>query len=418
MIRSYFEEMPRHFEVIPRRILLGARVFLVVALLLAASLLARATPSWAVGVDEVHYTFTGSTSVAIDWRGTASDVRWGATTAYGKTATGHAPAWKPFSSSGPFWQADIGGLTAGTTYHYSIGGGPDWTFHAPPTGSFRFDAIADLGDTTQYPKFATTLSNIAADNPSFVLVAGDLTYANMPGVGQIAVDRHFNNVMQFSTRAAYMPAWGNHEWNKPAADDLRNYKGRLLMPNAKASPGSPAISCCGNDWGWWDAGSVRFINYPEPFVGAWADWKAKAGPIMRQAQNSATIKYIVTFGHRPAFSTGRHPGEAPLANILNGFGDTYSKYVLNINGHSHNYERYKPIHGVTHITAGAGANFIPPWKSTDTRTAFRAMHLSHVRVDVSPTGMNVQAVCDAANTLEDLTCASGSVIDKVTFGTP
>ena len=49
------------------------------------------------------------------------------------------------------------------------------------------------------------------------------------------------------------------------------------MPNAATSPGSPAISCCGKDWGWFDAGAVRFISYPEPWTRRlWSDWQSKA----------------------------------------------------------------------------------------------------------------------------------------------
>src|SRR5690348_11252087 len=72
---------------------------------------APASSGWAdTAVDNVHYTFTGSTSVAIDWRGGANDVRWGTTTAYGQTATGVAPGWTPWDSTGPFWQLELGGL--------------------------------------------------------------------------------------------------------------------------------------------------------------------------------------------------------------------------------------------------------------------------------------------------------------------
>src|SRR3954463_2946477 len=111
----------------------------------------QASVSWAATpADEVHYTFTGSTSVAIDWRGDPNDVRWGTPSDYGQTASGVAPAWTPWSSPGPFWQLELAGLTPGTTYHYSIGGGPDYTFHAPPTSSFRFDAIGDIGDTAHF----------------------------------------------------------------------------------------------------------------------------------------------------------------------------------------------------------------------------------------------------------------------------
>ena len=68
---------------------------------------------------------------------------------------------------------------------------------------------------------------------------------------------------------------------------------------------------------------------------------------------------------RPAFQ----PRRPDLAAILNAFGDRYSKYVLNLNGHSHDYERFQPIHGVTHITAGGGGAALEgPWTTTDSRT--------------------------------------------------
>lgn len=396
-----------------------ARVLAPVLVAALALLVGAAPPGWAVATaDEVHYTFTGPTSVAIDWRGTASDVRWGTTTSYDQTAAGVAPAWTPWSSPGPFWQLELGGLVPGAEYHYSVGGGPDYTFHAPPssTSSFRFDAIGDVGDTAHFSHLGATLDNISADDPSFVLMVGDLTYAN--GTAISAVDQHFNDVMRWSTRAAYMPAWGNHEYDVLGSDDLRNYKGRLLMPHAAASPGSPAISAGGNDWGWFDAGPVRFIAYPEPWTGAWSDWQSEAGPLMRQAQDDPTIQYIVTYGHRPAYSTGVHPGETGIASILDGFGQTYSKYVLNINGHSHDYERFQPIQGVTHVTVGAASSAETPWTSTDARTAFRTFHLSHMRVDVGSTGLKLQAVCDEAASRDDITCTAGSVIDEYVIGTP
>lgn len=374
-----------------------------------------------VPVDEVHYTFLGPTSVMLDWRGTAQDVQYGLTTSYDQASTGVAPQWTPISSAGPFWQAQITGLSPGTTYHYSIGGGPDYTFHTPPAPgqAFRFDAIGDIGDTTHFSHLADTFSAIAADQPSFVLMDGDLTYANAANATQAVVDQHFNDVMAFSTFAAYMPAWGNHEWESPTVDDLRNYKGRLMMPNAQAAPGAPDISCCGDDWGWFDAGGVRFISYPEPYTSAtWPDWQAKVSTIMADAQSDPSINYIVTFGHRPAYSTGYHPGDAALAAILDGLGATYSKYVLNINGHSHDYERFQPISGVTHITVGTPSSEETPWSGTDPRTAFRAYHLGHLRVDVDSTGMLIQEICDDAASKDDTTCAPGSVMDQYSIGVP
>ena len=105
--------------------------------------------------DEIHYTFTGPTSVAFDWRGTATDIRYGATTSYGTTATTHAPTPLPFSSPGPFQEVELTGLARGATYHYSIGGGPDHTFATAPNGAFRFDLIADIGSSTASSRVAT-----------------------------------------------------------------------------------------------------------------------------------------------------------------------------------------------------------------------------------------------------------------------
>jgi hypothetical protein len=361
---------------------------------------------------QIHYTFTGATSVAFDWAGPARTIRYGRTERYGKTVEAHRATPTPFSSSGPFWEARISRLKAGATYHYSIGGGPDSTFATAPRGPFRFDVEADVGDSGNDSGVGPTQAAIAADRPSFVIVAGDLTYGNDDG--QSAVDRHFDDVMAWSRHAAYMPAWGNHEWDS-SGDDLRNYKGRFAIPHAHASPGAPSKGCCGEDWGWFDAGGVRFISYPEPYEdAAWTAWAADAGRLMAAAQRDPKIHFIVTFGHRPAYSTGYHPGETELASILDAFGDRYSKYVLNLNGHSHDYERFREIHGVVHITAaGGGAPLETPWRRTDARTAYRAMHLEHVRIDVAPTRLHVAAVCGPATSADETSCRPAEVIDSV-----
>jgi PKD repeat protein len=377
----------------------------------------RMTGALASAADEVHYSYLDGTTVAFDWRGGSNEISYGSTSNYGHSIAASSPKPAPFSSAGPFWEAVISGLDPGTTYHYSIGGSADRTFATAPTGNFRFDVEADIGDSGSYPNMATTQTQIASDAPDLVITPGDLTYGN--DHGQQAVDQHFNDVMAWSQTAAYMPAWGNHEWDS-SGDDLRNYKGRFALPHAAGSPGAPTLGCCGEDWGWFDAGGVRFISYPEPYTSAtWSDWSLKASVILAAAQVDPSVRYIVTFGHRPAYSTGHHPGSTTLADILDGLGDKYSKYVLNINGHSHDYERFVPIHGVTHITAGGGgATLETPWTSDDPRTAFRAFHLVHLRVDVTASAMDVEAVCGPATSNDDLTCPQDSIMDKVTIPVP
>jgi hypothetical protein len=366
---------------------------------------------------EVHYTFSGPRSVTFDWVGSGDAIRFGRTRRYTRAATARAPDPLPFSSSGSFREATLTRLRPGTTYHYSIGGGRDRMFSTVPKARYRFDFEADVGDSASYRRVGPTQAQIARDRPAFVLVAGDLTYGNDDG--QAAVDRHFEDVMAWSRRAAYMPTWGNHEWDD-SSDDLRNYKGRFALPHAHASPGAPRAGCCGEDWSWFDAGPVRFISWPEPYSDAtWSAWRTEAGRIMAAAEATRRIRFIVTYGHRPPYSTGYHKGESELASILDGFGDRYHKYVLSLNGHSHDYERFQPIHHVTHVTSGGGGSPLePPWRQRDQRTAFRAMHLQHLRISVTPSRLRLEAVCGPETSDDDISCRPGAVIDSYTIAAP
>ena len=154
-----------------------------------------------------------------------------------------------------------------------------------------------------------------------MLALGDLTYADERS--QADVDRHFDDVMAWSRRAAYMPVWGNHEW-AGRGDDLRNYKGRFALPHGAASPGAPAAGCCGEDWYWFDQGAVRFIVYPEPYAKeTWPDWARKAEPLFAGGRGRPRLRFVVTAGHRAAYSSGKHAGEPELQAILDGFGKRF-----------------------------------------------------------------------------------------------
>ena len=113
-----------------------------------------------------------------------------------------------------------------------------------------------------------------------------------------------------------MPAWGNHEWENPATDDLRNYKGRFVLPECPqhlAGAPAPGVLRRGLEL-------VRRRRRPVHLVpGAVLEQRrGRAGrppstPVFAAAQADPSIHFIVTFGHRPAYSTGFHDGEATLA---------------------------------------------------------------------------------------------------------
>ncbi|WP_442755235.1 metallophosphoesterase [Methylocystis sp. JAN1] len=415
------------------------RVFSACALI--AAFLAYVATAFAA--DEVHFTITGPDSVTFDWRGANNQdnkISYGTCSGcVANTVTATAPSPAPISSSGPFFEAKLAGLSYNTVYYYKIGSNPEKSFKMPPApGGSGFVVVAegDIGTSNLFSRMPIVQSMIAGFKPDLALLVGDLTYANP--YGQTEVDRHFNDVMVWSQSAAYMPAWGNHEWDA-ASDDMRNYLSRFAFPNANTSPteSSFAPSCpqnLGEDWYWFDYGNTRFIAYPEPFGACgvyadnptdWNDWFNRVQPVMQDAQNNANLKFIVTFGHRPAYSSGYHPGDTTLRNYLDYLGDHFAKYVLNINGHSHNYERSSAQHGVTHLTVGTGGGDLEAksgaclWSSCPppSWSAARFMRLGVTKLAFGPTGISGQFICGpAGGGKNDVSCGQGDVIDTFTIG--
>ena len=384
----------------------------------------HAATSVPVSADEIHWTFTGLNSVGFDWRGTAKELHYGLSTEYSYVVLGQPPSPLPFSSPAPFWEAEITGLQPNTVYHYSIGSSSDQTFRTPPlpgTADFTVDAEGDIGGSNSFAFVPGVQNLIAANPPALVLILGDLTYGN--ATGQASVDQHFNDVMIWSLQMAYMPAWGNHEWDVDMKDDLRNYKGRFQLPNQQMSSGAPSRGCCGKDWYWFDYGNARFIAYPEPYSsGTLFDWYSKAKDVMDQAEHDPNLDFIITFGHRPAYSSGYHPGSLVLSRYLARLA-SHSKYVLNINGHSHNYERTYPQSGIVHVTVGTGGSELeenntrclfrvcpaPSW------SAYRAMHFGILRLQFTKGEIRGEFVCGpAGGGKNDVQCKSGSILDRFT----
>ena len=412
----------------PAGALLGAAIAAGAVLAAGAAPAAGAVPA----ADQIHWTLTGPTSVTFDWRGSgaADTLRYGKSPGgYSRSVVGTAPRPAPDSSPGPFWEARIKGLEENTLYYYRIGRQPEHTFRTPPrrgASDFWFDEQADVGCTLVWPTVGVVQGMIATDHPDlpgddrprFVLVPGDLSYGDQ-GLA-VQVDQHFNDVMAWSQDAAYMPTWGNHEWataSDAKHDNLNNYEGRFDFPNSQTSPGAEEAvgNGPGEDWYWFDYGNVRFISFPEPYSGAWSDWVTRVEPIMAAAQRDTGLTFIVTFGHRPAWSSGAdHQGDEGLARRMKTLSGRFSKYVLSFTAHSHHYERSDPskTDGIMFIVGGGGGSTLgglsagaPAW------SAYRSNHLHHVRVRVQRHRIDGYAICGPPGSGGADTCVPGSVLD-------
>jgi hypothetical protein len=381
---------------------------------------------------QIHFTFTGPTSVRFAWHGTGRTVRLWSKTSPPREIEAREPSPKPFSGPGPWKEAEVTGLDPGVEYGYEIGR-PRYPvpafFRAPPlpgSAGFSFVAVSGVGSSIDYPGVEPLHRLIATEEPAFVIGLGDLTYADIRA--QVSVDRHFDDVMAWSRNAAYFPVWGEHEWATQNRDDLRNYKGRFGLPHPQASPGAPKPGCCGGDWYWFDYGNTRFISYPEPYTDAtWDDWAGKAAPLFDEAERNPAITFTITMGHRPAFSSAREGGDPRLRRLLDGFAARSRKYVLDLSGHAGAYERTKPIAHVVHVVTGPGAGDLDHadtpcfWQDCTPPdfTARRAIRHAFVRVAVRPTSIHVEAFCAVmAPGRDDFRCADGDMFDSVEIQAP
>ena len=222
-------------------------------------------------IDEGHWSIIGPTAVTFDWRGSDTTIYYGTSSGdLSNSMVASAASPTPTDSAGSYWEAKLTGLQTNTLYYYKIGSsGTVHTFRTPllpgsaGNGGFTMAACSDLqGSTSRNPDTNATNNQIAAVNPAFVLVVGDLTGYDEQVIGM--VHQRFASMMVWSQDAAYMPIWGNHDWKSVAG--MEYIKGRVDFPNPQTYPSSPSP---GEDWCWFDYGNTRFIAYPEPFSGDW-----------------------------------------------------------------------------------------------------------------------------------------------------
>ena len=406
---------------------------------LAFILLISTLPSGAVfaeeTADQIHFSIISNTAITFDWLGTADQISYGTDSLNLSSLTAVNPDFLPVTSPwvsdpGPYWEAKLTGLKENTEYFYKIGGnGQMHKFRTPPvrgTADFRVCSTSDMQGSTS--ECRSMFSQIAGMNPDIVITTGDLTGGDSGG--REYVRTRFRDAMVWSLNAAWMPSWGNHDWENPGGDDLRTYKGRFDLPNPQTSPSSPEVSCCGEDWGWFDYGNTRFISMPERFSSSttWQDWAIAVDTFFNDAQNDPKIKFLVTYGHQSAYTSSdrRYPGSGTQQRILDGLNASYPKYRLDLTGHNHQYERYSLPSGLTYIINSTAGSYYRGWENPvkPDNCNFRAIHYGILVLDFSDDAIRGQFVCSVGTSKtstyykpleEDVCDAPGSVIDAFTI---
>ncbi len=359
-------------------------------------------------------------------------------------------------ASARYCAATFTGLETDTSHGYVVeldgvqaGSG---TFRTAMTGAtpFRFTAYGDQGIG---PNATRMVGRVGALDPRLHLFLGDLSYADATGMGgpgdaftSANWDRWLRVVSPVAGSTPWMYAFGNHEMEP--GFDLHGYAGVLgrLPLGGVVPPDVPAVTT-------FTVGNVGFIaldsndvSHEIPANRGWSAGRQTAWlerTLARLRAPGSDVDFVVAFMHHPPYTT--NTSHACEGGIRESWVPLFDRYQVDLvlSGHSHAYERVKPLRAgtvhdpgatfdsstaTTYITAGGGGaaeadNFYHsgiamvltesgPQREIAKYTLVPARTGQHAAVVV-----DVEPATDAAPATMRLSAvaADGSVVDRTTL---
>jgi hypothetical protein len=241
------------------------------------------------------------------------------------------------------------GLDAASTVHYRVlldgaPAGGDHAFRTPnpsPGASVRFVVVGDTG--TGCAEAAAVIARAAAQDPDFVLLAGDAAYKKgRPD----EVRARFT--IPFADLAATTPvfaALGNHDVDTD---------GGLPLLSAQVLPASPAVPA--GAWFAFDWGPCHVVGLdsnrptgPGTAQGYWLASDLAAHP----------APWRFAFFHHPVYSSSNHGSTPALQADLVPVFDAAGLDAA-FSGHDHDYERTFPMKAGLPVDAGEDPDYADP----------------------------------------------------------
>jgi 3',5'-cyclic AMP phosphodiesterase CpdA len=275
------------------------------------------------------------------------------------------------------WQgmARLDGLEPSTLYCYSLRGltRPAGFVTAPAPGSgapVRFVVFGDSGDGG--PGQRAVLEQLTRVPFDFIAHTGDLAYTH----GRLhEIENYVFGVYAPLLRShALFPASGNHDYRSEQAAPFREV---FALPEN----GGPAGRERYYSFDWGDVHvAVIDTELVGPTQAAWLDADLAA----------SGARWKVVYGHKPPFSSGSH-GSA--RNVRDVFVPIFERHQvpLVLSGHEHNYERTRPLRGVTYIVTGGGGRYARSVGRSEF-TAHSASVLHFVYIDATPSELVLHAI--------------------------
>jgi hypothetical protein len=233
-------------------------------------------------------------------------------------------------------------LTAATTYCYSIRQG-DTTLIGPT--AFTTAPAAGAGAPVRFVAFSDSGSG-GADQDEVMKQLHTVPFQLMIHTGDIAYDggkaweleQHFFSMYApLLSHFPVFPASGNHDY---ATDDAQPFRDGFALPENGGPEGKER-------WYSYNWGDVHFVALDTEKTGEvqarWLDADL--------ARN--TRPWTIVYGHKPPYSSGYHGSDGDFQKW---FVPILEKHhvPLVLNGHDHNYERTRPLNGVTYVVTGGG----------------------------------------------------------------
>lgn len=243
-------------------------------------------------------------------------------------------------------------------------------YEMPPAGAWpelRVAVAGDVGDSgSRLGRTASAITGLAGgEGYDVLLLLGDNAYPNGdPARLQATVFDPFAALLARGTRL--LAIVGNH--------DVRDGNGEPQM----AALGMPGL--------WWSAtmGDTLFVgldsNQPDnPVQRAW----------LARTFSKSDARWKIVSLHHPPYSAG-HQGSS--TDVRDAFSPLFARYgvQLVLSGHDHDYQRNKPVDGVTYVVSGGAAGSRRTGARDFTARSFSWHHF--VELDVYPDRLVGRAV--------------------------
>lgn len=224
----------------------------------------------------------------------------------------------------------------------------------------RIAFAGDTGTGAGSPIDATVSAMVEQDrlrSYDAAVLLGDLIY---PEGDADAVASRVTGVFAPITRrgAELLPVLGNHDYESDEQSQILSKLGR------------------GRSWYAQDVGIARVIVLDTERVDD-PDQTAWLGDTLAAA---TTADWTIVAMHRPAYSAGKHGSDE---EIQRAWVPLFEKHhvPLVLAGHDHDYQRSRPINGVTYVVTGGAAKLRPAGSEEFTAVSTSTLHYSDLLLE-------------------------------------